>query len=101
MTYSKRIWKYETNKTRPIAITFLNHEDQEFLLRFKKSLLKGIYVDEEYLPEVRIARAKLWPIFKYAAQSDTYKGKCKMLYDSILIYGKKYHVTDLLKLPDG
>ena len=27
MTYYKRNEKYETNKTRPIAITFLNHED--------------------------------------------------------------------------
>ena len=27
MTYYKRIRKYETNKTRPLAITFLNHED--------------------------------------------------------------------------
>ena len=59
MTYCKRTGKYETNKIRPIAITFLNHEDSEILLRFKQSLLKGIYVDEEYLPEVRLARAKL------------------------------------------
>ena len=46
-------------KTEPTAITFLNHDDQEFLLRLKKSLPKGIYVDEEYLPKVRIAMAKL------------------------------------------
>ena len=57
-------------------------------------------MDEEYLPEVRIARAKLQPIFKYMAQSESYKGKCKMLYDSILIDGKKYSIADMLKLPD-
>ena len=100
MTYCKRIGKYETNKTRPIAINFLNHGDQEFLLSFRKSLPNGIYVDKESPSEVRIARDKLWSIFKYGAQSDTYKGKCKMLYDSILIDGKKYGITDLLKLPD-
>ena len=33
-------------------------------------------------------------------QSETYKGKCKMLYDSILIDGSKYGITDQLKLPD-
>ena len=73
---------------------------QNVFTKIKKSLPKGICVDEEYLPKVRIARAKLQPIFKYAAQSDIFKGKCKMLYDSILIHGKKYGVTDLLKLPD-
>ena len=57
-------------------------------------------MDEEYLSEVRIARAKWQSVFKYVAQSDMYKGKCKMLYDSILIDGKKFGRTDLLKLPD-
>ena len=62
LTYCKGNGKYKTNKTRPIAITFLNHKDQDFLLRLKKLLPIGIYVDEEYPSEVRIARAKLWPI---------------------------------------
>ena len=38
--------------------------------------------------------------FQVCRQSDNYKGKCKMLYDSIPIEDKKYGVTDLLKLPD-
>ena len=96
----KRIQKYDINRTKPIAITFLNHEGQEFLLKLKKSLPKGIYVEEEYPPEIIIARVKSWLIFKYVAQSDTYKEKYKMLYDSVLIDGKKYGITDLLKLPD-
>ena len=57
-------------------------------------------MDEEYLSEVRKVRAKLYPIFKYATQLEMYKGNCKMLYDSILIDGIKYDITDLLKLPD-
>ena len=53
-------------------------------------------MDEEYPSEVRKVRAKLFPIFKYAIQLDSYKGKCKMLYDSFLIDGTKYCITDLL-----
>ena len=83
-----------------IAITFLNHKDQEYLLKLKKSLPQGIYMDEEYPSEVRKVRAKLYLIFKYATQLESYKGKCKILYDSILIDGIKNDITDLLKLPD-
>ena len=66
----------------------------------KKSLPTGICIDEEYPSEVRRIRAKLYPIFKYATQLDSYKEKCKLLYDSILIDGIRYGITDLLKLPD-
>ena len=100
MTNCRRIGKYEVNKTRLIAITFLNHEDYEYFLKMKKSLLTGIYIDEEYPSEVRKIRARLYPIFNYATQLDSYKRKCKLLYDSILIDGIKYGITDLLKLPD-
>ena len=100
MTYCKQIGKYKVNKTRPIAISFLNYEDQEYLLKLKKSLPKGIYMDEEYPSEVRKVRAKLYPIFKCTTQLESYKGKCKMLYDSILIDCIKYCITDLLKLSD-
>ena len=55
---------------------------------------------KEYPSELRKIRAKLYPIFKYATQLDSYKGKCKLLYDSLLIDGIKYGKTDLLKLPD-
>ena len=100
ITYCRRIGKYEVNKTRPIAITFLNHEDQEYFLQMEKSLHTGIYIDEEYPSEVGKIRSKLYPTFKYATQLDSYKGKCKFLYDSILIDVIKYGITDLLKLPD-
>ena len=98
MTYCRRIGKYEVNKTRPIVITFLNHEDQEYFLNMKKLLPTGIYIDEEYPYEVRKISTKLYPIFKYATQLDLYKEKCKLLYDSILIDGIKHDITDLLKL---
>ena len=73
---------------------------QEYLLKLKKSLPKGIYMDEEYPSEVKKVRAKLYPIFKHTTQFESYKGKYKMLHDSILIDGIKYGITDLLKLPD-
>ena len=46
-------------------------------------------MDKEYPLEVRKVRAKLHPIFKYTTQLESYKGKCKMLYDSIPIDGIK------------
>ena len=57
-------------------------------------------MDEEYPSEVRKVRVKLYPIFKYSTLLELYKGKCKMLYDSILIGGIKCGIRDLLKLPD-
>ena len=86
MTYCRRIGKYEVNKTRPLAITFLNHEDQEYFLKMKKSLPTGIYINEEYPSEVR-KEGQLYPIFKYATHQIHIEENSKLLYDSILIYG--------------
>ena len=80
MTFCKWIGKYEANKIRLIAITFLNHKDWEYLLKLKTSLPKGIYVDEEYPPEVRKLWAKLYPIFKYATQLELYIKKSAKCY---------------------
>ena len=74
MPYCRRIGKYEVNKPRPIAITFLNNEDQGYFLKMKKLLPTGIYMDDEYPSEIRKIRARLYPIFKYATQLDSYNG---------------------------
>ena len=62
-------------------------------IKIEEITTKGIYMDEEYPSEVRKVKVKLYPIFKYETQLESYKGECKMLYDSILIDGIKYGIT--------
>ena len=49
---TKCIGKFNMERNRPISITFSKYEDVEYLLRYKRYLPKGIYLDKEYCEEI-------------------------------------------------
>ena len=48
---TERLGPYSENRNRPISITFENKSDSDLLLKRKKKLPDGVYVDREYCSE--------------------------------------------------
>ena len=95
-----RIGTYIRNRKRPVRITFLFMRHKLCLLNRRSNLPKGIYVDDAHTPKVLAKCATLRPILNLARKNSTYKGKCKLEGDSLIITGTKYTVDTLDKLPD-
>ena len=96
---TKRIGKFNIEKSRPISITFGKYDDVEYLLTYKRYLPKGIYLDKEYCEEIEKKRKLLRPIMRCAKKHDDFKKKCWMEEDSLVIRGKHYTVNNLHQLP--
>ena len=94
-----RIGRYQMNRARPISVTLSKYEDKETIMKNKKNLLDGIYINDEYPIEVRKSRDKLRPILKLAKGLPHYREKCKMSGDKLSINRVSYTVNDLNKLP--
>ena len=52
-------------------------------------------LDDAYTAIVQTKCATLRPILKLARKNDTYRGKCKLEGDSLIITGTKYMVDTL------
>ena len=98
--HCQRIGTYMRNRRQAVRITFLFMRHKLCLLNRKSNLPKGIYVDDAYTATVQTKCATLRPILKIARKNDTYRGKCKLEGDSLIITGTKYTVDTLDKLPD-
>ena len=57
-------------------------------------------MDDAHTTKVQAKRATLRPILKLVRKNSTYKGKCKLEGDSLIITGTKYTVDTLDKLPE-
>ena len=96
----RRIGQYKSLRCHPIAVTFENKLDVEYLLENKKKLGRGIFADQEYSPETEKNTKLLRPIFNLARKHDNYKGKCKMEGDKLIIKGREYTVDTIGTLPE-
>ena len=56
-------------------------------------------MDREFTQDIENQRKLLRPILKLARTKETYKGKCKLVDDHLVIHGMKYYTTDIHKLP--
>ena len=96
-----RIGRYQMNRARPISVTLSKYDDKETIMKKKKNLLDGIYINDEYPIGVRKNRDKLRPILRLAKGLPHYQKKCKMSQDKLIINGVSYTVNDLNKLPSS
>ena len=94
-----RIGRYQMNRARPISVTLSKYDDKETIMRNKRNLPDGIFINDEYPMEVRRNRDKLWPILRLARSLPHYREKCRMSGDKLFINGVIYTVNDLNKLP--
>ena len=96
----RKIGQYNSMRCCPIAVTFENRMDVEYLLENKKRLGHGIFADQEYGPETEKNRKLLRPIFNLARKYDNYKGMCKIEGDKVILRGKEYIVETIGTLPE-
>ena len=87
------------NNTRPVNIHFTCINDCEYVLQNKRYLPNGIYIRQNYPPEIEERRSQLLPILKKAQSLPTYKKKCKLVGDKLIINSKEYTKATFNQLP--
>ena len=97
---TERLGCYNENRNRPISITFENKSDSDLLLKRKKKLPDGIFVDREYCSKTEKERQFLRPVLKEARKSEEYHGKCKMEGSTLVLQGKKFTHDNIHQLPE-
>ena len=85
-------------KADPSSVTFVYNEDCEHLLSNKTYLPKGVFADRQYCEETENNRRILRPVIRKARRS-TYKGRCRMEKDQVVIDGRWYGLNNLHQLP--
>ena len=84
---------------RPIRICLNLREDAEYLVKNRKFLKKGIYLDYEYTEEVERERRLLRPLLRAARGTEEFKGKCCLEGGELVINSKRYNSQTLHTLP--
>ena len=85
-------------QSRPILFNLQWYGDKEYIMREKKKLRDGIYVNEDFPPEIQERRRILRPILKKGIRGN-YKGKISLSYDKLIVNGKAYTASNLHELP--
>jgi ribA/ribD-fused uncharacterized protein len=82
----------------PIICRFQSYDDRETVWAKKVALIRtGIFVSENFAPEIEERRQKLYPILKEAKKR---KMKATIKYDKIIIDNVTYSTDELHTLPD-
>ena len=77
--------KFEVGKCRRILCTFNWYVDVQFILRNKKKLPAGVFVNEDYPEEWLDRRKILHPIFNAAKHMEKFKDKTHFSKDKLII----------------
>ena len=99
ISYCTRIGRHRADYNRPISVTFQKKEDKDNLLKNKRNLPVGIYVNEEFPIHIKQARDKLRPILRMIKANPHYKDKCRIKGDKLIVNGISYTVDTLNELP--
>ena len=96
-----RIGRYQMNRARPISVTLSKYDNKETIMKNKKNLSDGIYINDKCPIEVRRNRDKSSPILRLVKSLPHYQEKCKMSGDKLSINAVSYTVNNLNKFsPD-
>ena len=94
-----RVGPFVKGKNWPIVCHFARYYDMQLLLKNRTQLPDGVFVHEDYPPEIEDRRHVLRPIFNKARKSSEYKGKCRLMQDKLILDGKAFTVNNLKDLP--
>ena len=94
-----RYGKFNVGRTRAIIMNFQWYGDRSFVLRERKNLGDGVFVNEDFPFEIQERRNVLRPILKQALQIAAYRGKVSLRYDKLVINSKEYTLQNLNELP--
>ena len=85
------------NKTRDIIMRFAYFPDRENIWENRNKLQgSGIFLNEDFPPEIEKRRSKLYPVYKL---SKSKQHKTKLVGDKLIIDGQTFYVDTLDKLP--
>ena len=101
INYVERVGKYNDKSTRGVIVHFTCISDCELIMKQKHRLGKGIYVKQNFPPEIEERRSKLVPILKRAKSLPAYNRKSKLVGDKLVINSEIYSADEesLKKLP--
>ena len=89
---------YNKFKLRPVKVEFHNYMDVELILRNKRHLPSGVFVNEDLPEERERNRLKMLQIYLFARKNG-YKGRCRMELDALVLDNKLYTVDNVEDLP--
>lgn len=86
---------------RPIIVRFCEFSDRQCVWEARKNLGSTQFsINENYPQEVEYNRRKLYPLYKLAKSTVTYRGKVSLRGDVLVINSKDYTVDTIGNLPD-
>ena len=97
--YVERIGRYNPIRARPVKVKFSDKSDVDTLLKNKRNLPKGVYLNREYSKATEKEQRYLRPLLKAARHLEKYKKKSRMDGPHIVLDGKHYHRGNLHTLP--
>ena len=97
--YVDRIGRYNPLRTRTVKVKFTDKSDVDKLLKNKRSLPKGVYLNREYSKATEKEQRYLRPILKAARRLEKYKKKSRMEGPHLVLDGKHYYRGNLHTLP--
>ena len=95
----ERVGRYNPLRPRPVKVKFTDKSDVDHLLKHKKNLPEGIYIDKEYSKSTEKERRLLRPILKAARRMKKYQKKCRMEGAHIVLDGIHYYRENIHTLP--
>ena len=95
----ERIGRYNPLGSRPVKVKFTDKSDVDHLLKHKKKLPEGIYIDKEYSKTTEKERRLLCPVLKAARKMKKYQKKCRMEGSHVVLDGTHYYRENIHTLP--
>ena len=86
-------------KSRPVKVKFTNKDDVDQVLKNRRKLPEGVYVEREYSKTTERERTMLRPILKAARRMDKYYKKCRMEGAQVVLDGKHFYRENIHTLP--
>ena len=96
----KRLGRYNRDRSRPLSVEFVHHEDVSFIMENRSYLSEGVFVNREFSAEVERRRRTMLPILRAARHIESYKKQIRLEKDKIVIKGKDYDMGNIHELPE-
>ena len=97
--YVERIGRYNPLHSRAVKVKFTDKSDVDTLLKNKRNLPKGVYLNREYSKATEKEQRYLRPLLKAARRLEKYKKKSRMEGPHLVLDGKHYYRGNLHTLP--
>ena len=95
----ERIGRYNPLRSRPVKVKFTNKQDVEQVLKNRRKLPEGVYVEREYSKTTERECTMLRPVLKAARKMDKYYKKCRMEGAHVVLDGMHFYRENIHTLP--